>query len=163
MDWCRLGLILTRWAMTSFLKAAFQATRLGFFALKIKSFLSFQRHQAPIMNTSMKKGWTNNWLAKSSFWWTLTFSSQVIPKANHLHIVEGQSKNKCSRVSSVLSWHKAQLYPSSRNLFLLLNMFLVFNISFSNSQAKNLIFGIHFVLQIQMIVLWGCNDLNWYW
>jgi hypothetical protein len=38
------------------LKADFHAARHGGFPLKMRSFLSFQIHQAPIIKTSMKKG-----------------------------------------------------------------------------------------------------------
>jgi hypothetical protein len=38
------------------LKDDFQAARLGPLLLKLRSFISFQRHHTPIMKTSMKKG-----------------------------------------------------------------------------------------------------------
>ena len=56
MEKWRLSLILKRCAVTSFLKADFQEPRLGILPSKIRAFLSFQIHQAPIIKTSVKNG-----------------------------------------------------------------------------------------------------------
>jgi hypothetical protein len=57
-------------------------------------------------------------------------------------------------------WHITQLYPSSSTFFLLLKIFLVFNLSLRSSQAKNLIFGIHLVFQMSRMALLGLSSLN---
>jgi hypothetical protein len=57
-------------------------------------------------------------------------------------------------------WHITQLYPSSSTFFLLLKIFLVFNLSLRSSQAKNLIFGIHLVFQMSRMTLLGLSYLN---
>jgi hypothetical protein len=57
-------------------------------------------------------------------------------------------------------WHITQLYPSSNTFFLLLKIFLVFNLSLRSSQTKNLIFGIHLVFQMSRMTLLGLSSLN---
>ena len=137
MEWWSAGFNLIKWFFTSFLKADFQEASLGFFPLKMRALRSFQMHQAATIRISMKKGFIKLCLDKKTFWCTLAFSSQVIPRANHRLTAEGQSKNKCSKVSSVPSWQRTQLYPCSRNFFLVLKIFLVLSLSSRRSQEKN--------------------------
>jgi hypothetical protein len=59
-----------------------------------------------------------------------------------------------------LLWNITQLYPSSSTFFLLLNIFLVFNLSLRSSQAKNLIFGIHLVFHMPRMARLGLSSLN---
>jgi hypothetical protein len=109
----------------------------------------------------MKKGCPKSSLACKIFWWALKFSSQTIPKANHLLAAAGQLKKRRSAVSYSLLWHITQLYPSSNTFLLLLKIFLVFDLSLRSSQAKNLIFGIHLVFHISRIALLGLSSPNW--
>jgi hypothetical protein len=108
--------------MTRALKIAFQAARCGGLLSKMTSFLCFQRHQAPIIKISMKKGCPKSSPACKSFWWTLKFSSQTIPNANHLLVAAGQLKKRWAAVSSSLLWHITvvffiqQFLSSSQNI-----------------------------------------------
>jgi hypothetical protein len=52
------------------------------------------------------------------------------------------------------------LYPSSSTFFLLLKIFLIFNLSLRSSQAKNLIFGIHLVFHMPRMAQLGLSSLN---
>jgi hypothetical protein len=81
-------------------------------------------------------------------------------KSKPSSVAEGQEENRCSIVSSTFMWHRAQLYPSSKNLFLLLKIFLVFNMSLRSSQAKNLILGTQLLSQLQTMDFPGWSSLN---
>jgi hypothetical protein len=76
--------------------------------LNMKSFLSFQMHQAAIMNRSMKYGpWKlcRCWCSISTIdpWF-----SHCIPITYHLVVLEVHSKNKCMLVSYTCLGHSSQ-------------------------------------------------------
>jgi hypothetical protein len=87
-------------------------------------------------------------LPHSIIWKMLPCTFQTKPRQNQRETLDEQSKKRCISVSSTSSRHSTQLYPSSKCLCRRRSMFLVFNLSLSSNQAKNLIFGTHFDFQI---------------
>jgi hypothetical protein len=87
---------------------------------------------------------------------------QRLRQAHHL-LAKLQWKIRCSTISSGGLWQIIQLYPELSIIFLLLNIFLVFNLSEMSNQQKNFIFGVHLDFHSHPYAAWAVIFLKQYW
>jgi hypothetical protein len=118
-------------------------------------FLSFHIFQEARSAISMKRGLFHLVLPSSRIFNLSPCKAQLIGMLCEQLVLKGQWNNKCLMVSSGGLVHIKQEYPEFSVNFLLLNIFLVFNLSVRTSQPKNFTLGVHLDFHSHLNAAWA--------